>query len=172
MLDPALKSSGEQARGLFLIDLGERRIDPCLDRSLAQDLGAQRVDGADNRFLEASDRAREVGAPIAILGHRARTVELLAQSQLELPGGLLGEGDRDHLVDPSAAGGKHLDQAFHQDRGLACAGGRLDQDASAQVGADALTGGVIVCRIAHEIDRILVRGSSRTLFLRRNRVCS
>ena len=83
----------------------EQRIDARLDRPLAQQVGAEAVDGADVRFLERLQRlvqacraARRSGAPA-----RALAFERFAQPQLQLAGRLLGERDRDDLADLGAA---------------------------------------------------------------------
>ena len=102
LLQPAAERFVEQPLGLGLGEHGEQRIDPRLDRALAQQLGAEPVDRADVRFFEARERLVERDRRTSTFsGVRARRVECLAQTQLQLAGRLLGEGDGDDAVDAS-----------------------------------------------------------------------
>ena len=82
------------------------------------------MNGADLRFLEPAERAIE---PVALLGSACRSssclFERLAQTQLQLAGGLFREGNGD---DPGHLGAPGFDDAHdtpHQLGGFAGAGG-------------------------------------------------
>ena len=58
-MQPGAERLGEQPLGARLGQHLEQRIDPRFDRPLAQEVGAEAVDRADVRFLEALDRIRQ-----------------------------------------------------------------------------------------------------------------
>ena len=124
-----------QARALIVGEHREGGIDPGLYRPLAQQVGAEAVNRADVRFLEALHRRRQARRGNTG-GSRARVLELLAQPQLELAGRLLGERDGDDLIDPGPAGLDQPHDALHEFGGLAGAGGGLDDQRAVQRVAD------------------------------------
>ncbi len=126
-LDPVGEGLVVEPIRLALGEHGEGRVDPRLDRPLAQQVGTEAVDRADVRFLEPLDGAAEVrGLGARRRGRQPRVLQHFAEPQLQLAGGLLGEGHRDDLGNPGAAA---LDQPHDppdQLRGLAGTGGGLD----------------------------------------------
>ena len=76
-------------------------------------------------------------------GVGAGALEAGAQAQLELAGGLLGEGHRDDAIDARAAVGQHVDDAADELARLAGAGRRLDDHRLVEGVADAVAGGLI-----------------------------
>ena len=91
--------SNNRGGDVFGRDL-EHRIDARLDRALAQQIGAERMDRADARLFELrrarrSSRARSASSRI---GSLARALDFGAQPQLEFARGFLGEGHRDDSV--------------------------------------------------------------------------
>src|SRR5579872_6939191 len=96
LLEPSIESALEQfTRYVVGRDL-EHRIDSRFDRALAQKIGAKRMDRADSRLFKLAER---IGEPHTL--RRAsrrvapRVLDFCAQPQLELSGGLLGEGHGD-----------------------------------------------------------------------------
>ncbi|MFN7977839.1 MAG: hypothetical protein U0P30_06855 [Vicinamibacterales bacterium] len=171
VVELALQPVGErlavEARGLVVGEHHERRIDARLHRPLAQQVGAEAVDRADVRFLEALHGLRQARRRVA-LGRRARVFELLAQAQLQLAGGLLGERHRDDLGDRGATGGHQPHDALHELGGLAGTGRGLDHQRAIERLADqgAIPG---VGVPAHGILRSASRsGTSGLRFVREN----
>ena len=126
-LQPVGEGFVEEARGLPFGEHGERRIDARLHGPLAQQVGAEAVDRADVRFLEALHGAFERRGCLAG-GGGARVFELLAQPQLEFAGRLFRERDGHDLVDGGAAGFDEAHDALHEFGRLAGAGGGFDHE--------------------------------------------
>ena len=104
LVQPAAERVGEQPLGARLGQHVEQRIHPRFHRTLAQEVGAEAVDRADVRFLEALDRIRQVRAWTCGIGcPLARRFQLLPDAQLQLAGRLLGEGHGDDLIDARPA---------------------------------------------------------------------
>ena len=100
----------EEARRGGLGQHLEERIDAGFDRPLAQQVGAEAVDGADVRLLETGQRVDRAACASPERGRgAARAIEPLAQPQLQLAGGLLGERHRDDLSDRRPAFGEDRD---------------------------------------------------------------
>ena len=112
------------------------RIDPRLDRTLPQQVGAEGVNGADVRFFEIVDRGVEQRAGCRVGG--ARSLELFAEAQLQFAGSLLAEGDGDDLADGGALVADQRDDPAHELGGLAGAGGRFDDQRLVELARDQL----------------------------------
>ncbi len=166
-LEPGVERLAEKP--LLLLARGdvEDRVDARLHRPLAQQVGAERMDGADGRHFESSQRR---GEALALLGRafRARRLQLAAQAQLHLARRQVGEGDGQDAVEPGAPRAHQLDDARHQLGGLARPGRRLDDESGVQVAADALAGRLVL----HGIPRSLIKGCSRSCDLRFTRCSS
>ena len=109
------------------VSTDEQRIDPRFDGPFTQQLGAEAMDGVDVRFFERLERRLRARRRTAARPRRARVpLQLLAQPQLQLPRGLLGERDGDDLSILRAAGREHPQDPAHQLGRLAGAGGRFD----------------------------------------------
>ena len=143
-LKPQIEGSAPQAVGFRLGELFEVRIDARFHRTLAQDLRAEAVDGADGRFFQTLQRVFEVVALLRIGTRGARFVEFLAQPDLQLAGRFVGEGHGHNLVH-RCAGGQHAHDAPDQLGGLARAGGSFHDQALAEGVADALARGFVMC---------------------------
>ena len=91
-----------------LVQLGEARRHAGLHRPLAQQVGAEGVDGAGEEPLEMAQGLLGALPPggVPLVGQRALQRELEAPAQLR--GGLAGEGDGGHLL--------HLVAAFQHAR--------------------------------------------------------
>src|SRR5207245_375295 len=134
LLEPAVEGAVEEALGHVPGRHPEERVDARLDRPLAEQVGAERVDRADARLLERAERVVErLGGPRA-----SRLLDRLPEPELQLAGRGIGEGDRHHLVEPGAAGGQERDHAGHQLGRLPRPRGRLDHERRAEVVADAI----------------------------------
>src|SRR5438128_9876352 len=96
------------------------------------------MDGADARLFELLQRFVEMcaGGVSEINLVVAGGLDLLAQPKLQFAGGLFSESHRDHTVEGGAAGGDNRDDTADQRRGLAGAGGGLDDERGVEVGAD------------------------------------
>src|SRR5262249_23005247 len=98
--------------------------------------GAEGVDGPDARDLELGERVVEAAALVVGRGS-AGALELGAQAQLHLAGGLVGERDGDEARQRRRAGAHDSDDARDELGGLAGTGGGLDDERGAEVLADA-----------------------------------
>ena len=126
-MQPGSKHLVEQAIGLGVGQDGKRGIDACLDRTLAEQVGAKRMDGADVRFFEIMHGGVEQPARIGLRrGFRARPLELFAEPQLQFAGGLLAERDGDDFADRCALVFDQGDDPANELGGLAGTGGGLD----------------------------------------------
>ena len=101
LLEPSAERIVEQPRRRRLGEHFEQRIDARLDRPLAQQVGAEAVNGADVRFFQRLSAPHRAGDAVRrrSCDRRAFAIEPLAQSQLQFAGGLLRERDGDDLVD-------------------------------------------------------------------------
>jgi hypothetical protein len=173
-LEPALEGAREQAPLLVLVGHREERVDAGLDRPLVQQVGAEAMDRADARELELLERALEVRALRAAGSRLAEgPLDLRAQPQLHLAGGLLGEGHGDHALERAAPCAQGRDDARHERRGLAGAGGGLDEERRVEIFADpAARLGVRVDGRAHSSSRSASSGASGSRGLRRVRSSS
>ncbi len=144
LLQPGLERQVVETRRLVLREDLKLRVDTRLDRPLAQQVGAEPVDGADTRLFQVPQGLLEPVASVAGLA-LSRGFELFAQAQFQLAGRLLGERHGDDLVDGGAGvpGREHVDDARDQLGGLARAGRRLDDVGVRQVGPDAIAVGGI-----------------------------
>ena len=102
-------------------------------------------------------RARSAGGA---RGVAARAFDLGAQPELELAGGLLGEGHRDDSAELGAPARQHRDDPVDQRGGLAGAGRGLDDERGVEVVADAIAHALIGDLRARSLCRA-VRHSSR-----------
>ena len=162
-------------RRLDFGEFAEGGIDSCLDGTLAKDLRAERVDGADGGFLEMFEGLFEMPA---LFGGRlqTRTVETLAKPQLQLSGGFVREGDRDNAVDAGDSGAKDVQDAPDEFGGLAGAGGGFDDEGLGERVADAVARASVIetgsRRGVHGRLRNWFNGSSSLADLRRTRISS
>ncbi len=93
----------------------------------------------------ASARSRWARSASVARADVAGLLQVGAEAELHLAGGLLGEGDGDDAVEVGEAGAEDGDDAGDQHGGLAGAGGGLDEEGGAEVFADAAAGfGVVV----------------------------
>ncbi len=132
-------TSSNRPIGLRVGQDRERRIDARLDRPLAQEIGAEGVDGADVRFFEVMHGVVEERARGGVRRRlRARSLELFAQAQLQLAGGLFAERDRDDLADRGALVLDQRDDAADELGRLAGAGGGFDDERLVELRRDQL----------------------------------
>jgi hypothetical protein len=106
----------------------EQRIDAGFHGPLAQQVGTQRVNRADVRLFQVSERVLEGGQRrgIARFGRLAAFLfDFFTQPQLQLPGRFLGERHRDNVGDVHARGDDPENPPDERGR-LAGAGSRLD----------------------------------------------
>ena len=127
-LQPRAKGATVQAIGLQLGQHGEQRIDPRFDRPLAQQLGAEAVDGVDVRLFERFERVLETPPRVSVGCRRAFELERLAQSELQFPCGFFGERNGDDLDHRRAPGRQHAQDAADQLGCLAGPGRRFDDE--------------------------------------------
>ncbi len=144
LLEPSIEGAFEQFAGHVVgCDL-EHRIDARIDRPLAQEIGAKRMDRADTRLLELAERT---GEPLAFAGGArgvaARALDLGAQPQLELAGGLLGERHRHDSAKLGAPARQRRDDPVDQCGGFAGAGRGLDDERGVEVVADTIAHALI-----------------------------
>ena len=115
----------------------EVRVHAGRERPLAEQRAAERVDGADGRFLQ---RAHRLFHPPRLDRGRAPgdlRFEALPDAQAQVAGGALGEGDRG---DPGHVRPPRPDEFHHsgdERRGLAGAGRGLHHQRGVEVGGDA-----------------------------------
>ena len=149
-LEPAIEDPCEEPTGDVVGSDLELRVDPRLDGSLAQQLRTEGVDRADARRLELRQRLLQA-RPLRrrATGLVAPALDGVAQPELQLAGGRVGEGDRDHAVEPRATARERRQHAAHQRRGLPRARGSLHQERGREVVADAVAIGLIRQRYAH-----------------------
>jgi hypothetical protein len=129
LLQPAIECVAEHPLGSGFRQDIEERIDACFHRPLAEEIGAESVDGADVRLLQARERSVQPDAHGRSRGSlRANMVEVLAQPQLQLPRGLLSERHRHDLADRRTAFCEHPDDAPDERGGLARARGGFNDE--------------------------------------------
>ena len=126
LLQPAPERVVEQPRRRRLGQDLEERVDAGLHRPLAEQLGAESMDGADVRFFQPGQRGIEqtAGGPAGDRG--PLTIETFAQSQLQLARGFFREGHGDDLVDRGASFREDANDAAHELGRLAGTGSGLD----------------------------------------------
>ena len=124
---------------------GKKRIDARLYGALAQELGTKAVDRVDVRFLELLERQIEPAANGRIGRVRAFLFECFTQAQLQLAGGLLGEGDGHDLLHRRAPGCEDLQDPFDQLRRLAGAGRGLDDEGIVEIVDDRVARVFVLC---------------------------
>ena len=156
-LECAFKKSG---RDIFRRDL-ESGIDARLDRALAEQIGAERMDGADARLFEFRQRVEKIVA--LRIAERflvvARALDFLAQSQLQLARSLFGKGHRDDGGQSRAPRRDHRDDAVDQLGGFSGAGRRLDDQRGIEVVPDAIAHALVGRR--HGLPRKFHSGARR-----------
>src|SRR6266850_5300149 len=91
LLEPRAERARVQTVRLRLGQDGEQRIDARLDGTLAQQLGAESVNGVDVGFFERLERVLERSADGPIGRFRALALQFLAQPELQLTRRLLRE---------------------------------------------------------------------------------
>ena len=155
-LKPGMKRRVVQPAGLRLGEDGEQRIDARLHGTFAQQVGAETMDGADLRFFQP---AKRIVQPLAFCraGGRlgARSFELLAQPELQLARGLLGERDGNDFVNLCAAGFDHPDDAVDELGGFACASGGFDDQCVVQIVLDDIAIGIVGKRVRFSLFRFV-----------------
>jgi hypothetical protein len=173
LLEPVVEHLLEQGGRLLLGHDHEARVDDRLDRPLAQDVGAEPVDGADAGQLQLSERAIEPGL---LLGRGVRraalAIDLGAQAQLHLAGRLVGEGDRDDAFQLRPPGPDERQDAPDQRRGLAGPGRGLDHEGGVEIVPDALARRGVGQHRRHGCFLSRTSGSIRRESLRAERCCS
>ncbi len=126
----------------FRLRVGQHRkrgIDPRFDGAFAQQLGTEAVDRADLRFFEVMHGGVEQPAGVGIgRGFLPRALELFAQAQLQLAGGLFAERDGNDLIDRGALVRDQSHNAANQLRRLAGAGGGFDNQRLVELAGDEL----------------------------------
>ena len=132
-LDPTAKDAGEDAQGVGLREFLEDRIDARLHRAAAQQLRAEGVDGADEGAVQAARRVGEALLDGGVEFAGAAAFQLVADAQFHVAGGGVREGDR-HDGFHRRAGGDDFDDAVHQRRGLARAGGGFHHPTAVEIG--------------------------------------
>ena len=145
LLEPAIEGAPEEIAGDVLGRDLEERIDAGLDRPLAQQIAAERVDGADARLLELRQRRVEMRAPppiAAARASRARSISARSRS-FSSPAAFSVKVTRDDAVELRPAGGERRHHAADERRRLAGAGRRLDDSVVVEVGRDAVALGLI-----------------------------
>ena len=157
-LEPGFERLVEEPLLLFTGRDREYRIDPRLDRPLAQQVGAERVDGPDRRDLEHAERARQ--PPLFLRGALGtRRLQLGPEPQLHFARSQIRECYREDTVEGRVAEADQRDDARHQLGGLARSGGSLDHQRAGEIAADSLAR----CRVGerrHGISRSLLSGTS------------
>ena len=129
LLEPAPERLVEQSCRRGLGQDFEERIDASLDRTLAQEVRAERVNRADVCLLELRQRQIQTPALFDVLSRaHARVVQPFPQPELELAGGFLRERDRDDVADIRLAVGDDADNPADERRRLARAGRGFDDE--------------------------------------------
>jgi hypothetical protein len=164
--EPGIERAAENGLRLIVGCHREQRIDAGVDRPLAQEIGAQRVDGGDARPLQLLQRGLQARALLR-RGERRRPLRLhpLADAQLHLARGLLGERHRDDLRELGPPLLEKGEDARHQDGGLPGSGGRLDNEGGVEILAEAFAD-LGVGRRAHASSRNRVSSASSSFGFR------
>ena len=136
---PFLPGPGEEQVGLGLVGDPEARHHAALEGPLAEDGGAERVEGGDLRALQNLQRL--LGA-IALDGPRPRVragpLQPLPQPELHGRGRVLGEGHGRDLVERHGPRADERLDAVYEERGLARSGARFQHEAGAVLAAGPL----------------------------------
>ena len=136
-LEPAPERLVEESCRRGLGQDFEERIDAGLDGALAEQVGAERVNGANVCFFELRERQIQTPALSSIRsGAHPRVVQPFPQPELELAGGLLRERDGDDVADVRLALGDDVDDPPDERRRLAGAGRGFDDERRVESGGD------------------------------------
>ena len=112
--EPAFEGDIAQSPGLVVGGHAERGVHAGLHRPLPQKIRAKAVNRPNVREFQLLQRTAEVVAIGPRLRLGARPLDLAAQSELHLAGGLFGERDRHDVVERAAPALQHLDDAVHE----------------------------------------------------------
>ena len=130
-------------------------------RPLAQQIGAERMDGPDSRFFKLLERQIETRARFAqMLSTLARSLDFGAQPELQLAGRLLGERHRDDPRQLAAPRPDHRDDSIHQRGGFTGTGGGFDHERRVKVIANPIAH----CLIGYDCRSRRRHGISRSFF--------
>ncbi len=119
-----------------LVQLGEARRDPGLHRSLAEQVGAERVNGAGEEPLEVAQGLPGALPPGLVRFVRQCALQRELEPRAQLRGRLAREGDGGHLLHLVAALQHARRHPSGQALGLAGAGAGLDQEVDVEPRAD------------------------------------
>ena len=124
------------------VDDVEQRVDPGLDRPLAQQRGGEAVDRLD---VAAIQIARRCEHPLALLAlrHSGPALKRVPDARRQLGRRLLGERDHHQLVHGRRARREHVRDPLDQHGRLARARPRLDAEVGGEVAGDPLAGGLV-----------------------------
>jgi hypothetical protein len=173
VLEPAIECAvHEVARSVFRRNL-KKWINPCLDRTLAQQIAAESVDRANARELKLRRSLRQ---PRGSLGGYVWCVAgpfyLCTQPQLHFTGGFFGERDRDDVLEGAYTLADECDYPAYQRGRLPSSGRCLDEQRRVEIiqnSTSCLRIGQVIPRDGHIMSRNLRRGSSWAFDLRRVR---
>ena len=143
-LEPAVEGPVEErSRDVVGGDL-EEWVAARLDRPLAEEVDAERMNRPDARLLELGECVGQAGAPrIAGRGVLACGLDRRPQAELQLARRRVGEGDGDHAVEAAPARGEHGHHAAHELARLAGPRRGLDHERPVEIVADAVARGLI-----------------------------
>ena len=170
-LEPGVESLVEEALLLLAGGHLEDRIHLRLHRPLAQQVGAEGMDGADRRCFQPLQGR---GEPVALFRacSRPRHFQIRPKPELHLAGGEIGEGDRENAIERGAPAAHQGDDARHQLGGLAGARRGLDDEGGVEIAPDPLPGSGVGELRHHGIPRRCTSGASASAGLRRVRAHS
>ena len=143
LLQPRAERLVEQPLGLRLGEHGEQRIDTRLDRTFAQQVGAEPVNRADVGLFEIRERRIERFARDGVLRAPPLPLERFAQPQLQLARRFFRERDRHELSDARPSGRQDPQDAIDQLGRFAGARRGLDDERVVEVSGDRIAGGLI-----------------------------
>src|SRR5262249_14843150 len=132
-----------------------------LERALAQERRGEGVDRGHRGALEVRGRGQETLALRLVRGRGERVLDLLAQTELQLPRRLLAEGDRHDAVERRAARADEGEDAAHQARGLARSRPGFEEEGRVEVAEDPVAGGLVGGARGHT----LATGPDMTMFV-------
>ena len=151
-VEPLGEVGVEELLGDGFLGGDEVGVDARLDGAFPEEPPAEGVERGDRRGLEVAAGLDGAGAPKGV-GGDGGLVERFAKALLHLAGGLLGEGHRGDPREGDAVGEGELEDAVHERRRLARAGGGLDEDR----GGGVLHRGVAVGLVGKHAHRISSR---------------
>ncbi len=166
LFEPSIECGIEHlARNFFGRDF-KPWIDLRLHRTLAQQVGAKRMDRADSRFFELPERLVQARAHLAgESGSVARPLDFSAQPELQLTRGFFRERHRDDPSELAAPRLDHRHDSIHQRRRLPGPGRRLDHQRGVEVVANSIANLLIGCdrrsHRGHGISRSFLSDASR-----------